>query len=140
MNRNLLIGVGFFLAIVVGGFFIVGSIKSKPKIVQEQRDVSVQNPQATGLIREVSMSASEYSFSPAKVTANSGEHIKILFTNSGSFSHNITIPELGVESKTINPGESTVLEFDAGKKGVFSFYCSVGGHRDLGMKGELTIE
>jgi plastocyanin len=35
---------------------------------------------------------------------------------------------------------STFIEFVANKKGKFEYYCSVGEHRAMGMKGNLVVE
>jgi plastocyanin len=42
--------------------------------------------------------------------------------------------------KVRDSDESTFVEFVVDKKGNFEYYCSVGQHRENGMKGNLIVE
>lgn len=42
--------------------------------------------------------------------------------------------------KIIEGGQEDVIEFTPDKAGSFEYYCSVGKHREMGMKGMLTVE
>lgn len=46
----------------------------------------------------------------------------------------------GVKTKVINGGETDTVEFTPDKAGSFEYYCSVGKHRAMGMKGTVTVE
>lgn len=91
-------------------------------------------------VREVSVEGDEYAFSPPSLILAAGETVRLTFTNNGSFPHNLTIDELGVATKTILGGQSDTVEFTVEETGVYTYYCSVGNHRALGMEGELTAE
>ena len=80
----------------------------------------------------------EFSFDPAKLTLKAGEASTIILKNTGSIEHDFTVEDLGF--KLTVPGGNTrekVLKID--KPGNYQFYCSVAGHKDAGMKGELTV-
>ena len=50
------------------------------------------------------------------------------------------IDEFGVRTKQITAGQTDEINFTADKVGTFEYYCSVGKHRALGMKGNLIVE
>ena len=63
-------------------------------------------------------------------------------TNDGSVDHNLEVegPEGEQElEQDLAPGQSGTLTVDLSKPGKYEFYCPVGGHRDLGMEGEITV-
>jgi plastocyanin len=91
-------------------------------------------------IREISVDGNEYEFSPSSITVTEGEKVRLIFTNVGSMPHDFVIDELGVRSRTISGGGTDTVEFTANQSGTFSFYCSVGNHRALGMEGDLEVQ
>ena len=68
-----------------------------------------------------------------------GEKIKIEFTSTEGF-HDFVIDELEAKTAKVTSGESTSVEFVANQAGTFSYYCSVGKHRDFGMEGTFIVE
>ena len=136
MNKNLLVGLGFFFAVIIIGFFLVGSAKPKARAsLQISQSSSVPN-----VNKEIDVSAKEYSFTPSNITVNKGETVKIVFTNNGLFPHNFTISDLGLITGNINPGDSKTIIFTANKIGEFAYFCSIDGHKDLGMQGSLVVQ
>lgn len=90
--------------------------------------------------REITIVGSEFSFSPAQITVKAGQKVKIIFENNGKAPHNLVIEELGISTKVIGNGETNSIEFIASTQGKFDIICSVPGHKELGMKAELTVE
>lgn len=89
----------------------------------------------------ITESGTDFKFSQPNPTAKSGK-ITVRFSNDGQAPHAIEIektPKGDVESKTIQPGESTTLSVDL-KPGKYEFYCPVANHKELGMTGELTVD
>jgi len=82
---------------------------------------------------------SNFAFSPTEIKVKKGDKVKIIFQNTGGF-HDFVIDELKVKTSQIQGGKSETLEFIADKTGTFEFYCSVGTHRQMGMKGSLIVE
>ena len=68
-----------------------------------------------------------------------GDKVIIKFTNTAGL-HNWILDEFNVATKQVKTGESSSVEFIAYKRGTFEYYCSVGGHRFEGMKGNLIVE
>lgn len=87
----------------------------------------------------VAMAASNFKYDVTEIRAKAGEPLTIAVTNDEGF-HDLVIDELEVNSGMIPAGETMELEIPTDKPGTYEFYCSVGEHRAMGMKGMLIIE
>ncbi len=96
------------------------------------------NALPTGPVKEFTVTGSNYAFAPATLSVQKGDHVKITFVNSGGM-HDFVIDGFNVRTKTVQSGAQDVVEFDATQSGTFEYYCSVGNHRAMGMKGTLTV-
>jgi len=85
------------------------------------------------------VSASNFSFSPKEMRVKKGEKVKIVLTNIGG-THDLVLDAFNVRTPQIGDGKTATIEFTADKTGTFEYYCSVGSHRALGMKGNLIVE
>ncbi len=65
-----------------------------------------------------------------------GNTVAIFFENTDSMKHDFVIPEFGVQTKLLDPGEVEKIQFEATKSGIFDYFCSI--HADQ-MKGSITI-
>ena len=76
----------------------------------------------------------------AKVLHAKAGMVTIDFTNRSQLRHNVRL-EVGEKefggTKTIGHGSTTVTVKLA--KGTYNFYCSVPGHEDAGMSGQLIV-
>lgn len=96
--------------------------------------------ESTGSVKEFTVEGSNFKFLPATMTVNKGDTVKITFKNTGGF-HDFVIDEFkGAKTKQIGANASETIEFVADKAGTFEYYCSVGNHRGMGMKGTLTVK
>lgn len=82
----------------------------------------------------------EFEFSTDKMVVKAGEPVTITFKNEGRISHNLAIPELSVTTKTIQGGKTAEMTFTPEKPGTYRFICSVPGHAQAGMHGELIVQ
>lgn len=89
---------------------------------------------------EVTVEGDEYSFSPATITVAAGKTVKLIFKNVGNNIHTWTIDDLNASTGSVFPGSSKTVEFDAVPAGTYEIYCSVAGHKELGMVGTLKVE
>jgi plastocyanin len=80
-----------------------------------------------------------YYFKPNVITVKKGDTVKITLTNKEGM-HDFVIDEFNVKTKRIKAGETDTVTFVADKTGSFEYYCSVGTHRAMGMKGKLIVE
>ena len=137
MSKNLLIGLGVFLAVVVVGFFLVRS--PKPSVQNAQNSTPATSSSTASPVKEINISAKEFAYTPSSVSVNVGETVKINLTNDGTTTHNLTIAELGVKTKDVNPGESDSVTFTPKTTGAYTFFCSIDSHKDLGLQGTLEV-
>ncbi len=90
-------------------------------------------------VKEFTVSGANFSFTPAAMAVKKGDQVKITFKNVEGL-HDWRLDEFNVATKRLNSGEEETVTFTADKAGNFEYYCSVGNHRALGMKGVLTVE
>lgn len=98
-------------------------------------------PSASGTqaVKEFIVTGKNFSFSPDVISVKKGDRVKITFKNTAGF-HDFVIDEFGAATKQGQAPFEEVLEFTANKTGSFEYYCSVGSHRIMGMKGILKVE
>jgi len=85
------------------------------------------------------ISGSNYEYSPASFTVQSGEEVTIRFDNENG-THDLVFEGLGVGTQVISGGQSETITFTAPEPGSYNYYCSVGNHRTLGMEGVMSVE
>ena len=95
--------------------------------------------ETSSAVKEFTVSGSNFAFAPSTMSVNKGDKVRITFKNIEG-NHDLKIDELGVNTGIIKAGEQKVVEFVATKSGSFEYYCSVGSHRAMGMKGTLTVK
>ena len=100
--------------------------------------VNVGASASTGATKEFTVTGSNYKFAPATMTIKKGDTVKITFVNAGGM-HDFVIDEFNVRTNRLEGGDSQTVSFVADKAGSFEYYCSVGQHRAMGMKGTLTV-
>lgn len=92
---------------------------------------------ATGQVVRVTVTMKDMRYSPESVTVRAGDQLVIDLVNADSTTHDLVIG--AARSARIGPGAST--EFDAGVIGASSQgFCSVAGHRQMGMVFDVIVE
>ncbi len=99
---------------------------------------SVDLSLGTTVVKEFTVTGKNFSFDPSTINVKKGDKVKITFVNSEGF-HNFIIDQFSLVSKTTKSPTTETLEFTADKTGSFEYYCSVGTHRAMGMKGTLIV-
>lgn len=75
-----------------------------------------------------------------ELTANVGDTVRLTVINGDPVLHDLLIDEFGQDTgELIALEETAVLEFVVDRPGVFSYYCSIPGHRQIGMEGLLRV-
>jgi nitrite reductase (NO-forming) len=93
----------------------------------------------TTAVKEFTVIGSNFTFTPNTIEVKPGDTVKITFQSATGF-HDLTLDEFAVATKQLKAGESETVQFVADKTGSFEYYCSVGNHRAMGMKGTLTVK
>jgi cytochrome c oxidase subunit 2 len=151
-NAGIIIAV---ILVLAGGFFLYKSQKTatSPQTSTTQSNdkmmkaapTEVMAPtsgamkEAAGAVKEFTVTGKKFSFTPATLTVNKGDKVKITFKNAEGM-HNFMLDEFNAKTKTIQSGAEDTVEFTADKTGSFEYYCGVGNHRAMGMKGTLTVK
>ncbi|MDP3768025.1 MAG: cupredoxin domain-containing protein [Dehalococcoidia bacterium] len=107
---------------------------------------------------EYIVTAFEWGFSPERIPLRLGEARRIELVNTGDVLHNLKIDEAlpaeDVQSESSGPlaggqgdlfvgtaaGGNGALVFTPLETGTFVFYCTIEGHRGLGMEGAVVVE
>ncbi len=131
------------------------SPEEKPVVVEDHEEpVVAQEPSETetdtgmnaetGSTKTFVLTAENFKFmmdgqDGPELKVKQGDTVKIEFTSTSGF-HDFVIDEFKAATLKVKAGEATSVEFVADKKGTFEYYCSVGSHRQQGMKGNLIVE
>lgn len=87
----------------------------------------------------IELSMDNFSYSQKEILVNKGDLVTIKVTNTQG-THDFVIDELGLNSGIVPTGESKTFEFRADREGIYEYYCSVGNHRQMGMRGKLIVQ
>jgi cytochrome c oxidase subunit 2 len=69
-----------------------------------------------------------------------GKPVRIRLT-SDDVTHGFLLPEFGIDTGPISPGEFTMVEFTPLKPGVYRFYCNIlCSHHHGAMNGQIVVE
>lgn len=98
-------------------------------------------PAAAATVKVAADPSGALAFVQKSLTAKAGK-VTFEFTNDSPVPHNLTFEKAGTEdelggTKTITGGSDSITLTLA--KGSYTYYCSVPGHEDAGMKGTLTV-
>jgi plastocyanin len=89
----------------------------------------------------IAVTLKDFSITLSKMPAKAGTYT-FTVTNTGPASHNLTINGPGVAKQTTGtfaPSSTPKTLTVTLKNGKYDFYCSVPGHKQLGMNVEVTI-
>jgi uncharacterized cupredoxin-like copper-binding protein len=94
---------------------------------------------ANAQVVEIDVAQSGLAFTKTTATANAGT-VELKSKNPQSLSHDISIKGNGVDEQgnMVSSGGVSTVTVDL-KPGTYTFYCSVPGHEQAGMKGTLTV-
>lgn len=107
-----------------GGWMMGGTSSSVPPSIEGATAVTV--------------TVDDFAFSPASLTATSGQALNVTVRNTDEIVHDMTIPAFGVHA-VVQPGQSVTFGIRAGSAGTYPFFCTVAGHAQAGMRGVLTV-
>lgn len=94
----------------------------------------------TGKAVAVTVVGKNFGFEPGTIKVKKGDTVTVTFQNQTG-THDWVVDEFqGARTKIIQGGQTDTVTFVADKVGTFEYYCSVGSHRQMGMKGSLIVE
>jgi plastocyanin len=94
-----------------------------------------------GAGQTVKVSETEFKLNPANPSVGKTGKVKIQVTNDGSTTHALEVegPNGEVKTAPIQPGKSATLNADLSKAGSYQWYCPIGNHKAMGMKGTIKV-
>jgi plastocyanin len=157
--RQVLIGVTVLFAAVVVGTAVYSVFNAEDEQEEREHELASEEVEAEAEVdkaeeggpappqpasaTEVALTSPEdgsLSFSPEGLEAPAG-NITIEYDNPSQVGHNVAVElegELLGESDTIS-GDVAILELTEVAPGEYVYYCTVPGHREGGMEGDLTV-
>jgi uncharacterized cupredoxin-like copper-binding protein len=119
--------------------FVFGK-ESESKAAGGETAAQTTAPAQTGpTVQTVQVSESEWKIQLPKTTLKPGKYT-FDDKNDGKVPHNLVVQGTGVEEATsdLAPGQSESLTVEL-KPGTYDFFCSIPGHKQLGMDQEVTV-
>ena len=105
----------------------------------ETEDSKEDTVMEKGEVKEFTVEGTPFAFSETEIKVKQGDTVKITFVNKQGM-HDWVVDEFSARTKQLQAGSSETISFVADKAGTFEYYCSVGNHRQQGMKGSLIVE
>ncbi|MBI2054096.1 MAG: cupredoxin domain-containing protein [Candidatus Staskawiczbacteria bacterium] len=139
------------IAVVVGliaigalAYYMMGNQYQYQPISENENKITENIPEENEnapvpVRREFTVTGRNFSFMPSEIRVKQGDIVKITFDNAQGF-HDWVVDEFNARTSQMQAPAKAEAQFTADKTGVFEFYCSVGEHRKLGMKGSLIVE
>jgi plastocyanin len=119
--------------------FVFGK-ESESKAAGGETAAQTTAPAQTGpTVQTVQVSESEWKIQLPKTTLKAGKYT-FDDKNDGKVPHNLVVQGTGVEEATsdLAPGQSESLTVEL-KPGTYDFFCSIPGHKQLGMDQKVTV-
>jgi len=113
-------------------------------------------------VTEITVEATDFSYNPIAITIPAGKRVTLALTNKGAVEHDFVVDKINVtdvETSDNGPaahhqmgdmseydlhffakaGETATLQFTAMEPGTYEIFCSIEGHKEAGMIGELIV-
>jgi uncharacterized cupredoxin-like copper-binding protein len=104
-------------------------------------DKAPSSANEVAVLKTIEVKESEFKLKPAEITLDQPGTYVFKAVNSGETAHALEVEGQGIEEETeeIQPGQSAELKVEL-KAGTYELYCPVGGHKEEGMEGKLTVK
>lgn len=137
-----IIGIVILLALGVVGYKIMRKSNLQPSSTAMKKETStlpISPVTKAENVKEITITGSNFKFDMNEIKVKKGETVKLTFKNAEGF-HDWNLDELNAHTKKIPAGQEDTITFIANTAGTFEYYCSVGNHRAMGMKGNFIVE
>ena len=116
---------------------------------------------ASSPAKEMTVNMTEFGFEPNTITVTAGEPVKLTLVNNGAVEHDFVVEVIPVKDVSTEgmemdhmsgdhaeydlhtataAGATSTLSFTATTPGTYKIICSVPGHKEAGMTGELIVK
>lgn len=134
MNPRSLLGITLFAALALAS--------ACAQLPPEAGPATPEVVSADGVQRLTVLVSNENRFSPSQIVVKAGMPIELTLRSIGLAAHDFTIAD-GVDEPVkiaVDGGGTTTATFTLDRPGTYKFICSVPGHADGGMHGEIRAE
>lgn len=146
--KNILIAIVVIVLLVLGYNAVRDTAPVTENTQESEQSATGTNQTGTstvgtstpGQVKSFVVDAANFKFSMSEMRVQQGDTVRVTLRNTEGF-HDFVIDEFpGAKTAQIQAGQEQTIEFVADKKGTFEYYCSVGSHRAMGMRGSLIVE
>ncbi|HLO02451.1 MAG TPA: cupredoxin domain-containing protein [Symbiobacteriaceae bacterium] len=112
---------------------------------------------SAGPAQEVRLETNAMTFNTNQIEVKAGRPVKLDLVNTDSVLHDFAIQKIDVKVKaaghddhahadttdlhvSASAGKTGTVEFTPEAAGTYTYYCTVAGHRDAGMEGQLVVK
>jgi uncharacterized cupredoxin-like copper-binding protein len=111
---------------------------------------------------ELTVEMTDFAYTPSSVTIPAGQPVTLTVNNTGKIEHDFVVEKIDVATEVIQdngsnahhahgaeqnfdlhisarPGEASIVQLTISEPGTYKVFCSVEGHEEAGMIGELTV-
>ncbi|MDW8060067.1 MAG: cupredoxin domain-containing protein [Thermomicrobium sp.] len=91
---------------------------------------------------KITIEMSEYKYNPSTISVSAGQSVTVTLKNVGTLQHDFHCDQINpTTSALVDPGKSLDFTFTApSQAGTYDFWCTVAGHKELGMVGKLEVK
>ena len=110
-------------------------------------------------VNEITIVEKEFSFTPSSITVKAGEPVRLTLQNQGAVEHDFVVEQVSISNMNVvqgnahdhgsgttydlhvstDPERESIIEFTVTEPGTYRIFCSVAGHVEGGMVGELIV-
>jgi plastocyanin len=89
----------------------------------------------------LNVTATEFKFDPANVTAKTGQPVTLNLNNKGTVIHDWVVQGMSIPvSVEAQPGKTASVTFTPPTAGTFKVVCTQPAHEQSGMVGQLVVQ
>jgi uncharacterized cupredoxin-like copper-binding protein len=111
---------------------------------------------------ELIVEMSDFAYSPSSITLPAGQPVTLSLNNTGKIEHDFVVEAIDATTEVIQdngsnahhahgaeqnydlhvsarPGETSIVQLTIAEPGTYKIICSVPGHKEAGMIGELIV-
>jgi uncharacterized cupredoxin-like copper-binding protein len=111
---------------------------------------------------DITVEMTDFAYDPASITVPAGEPVTLTLKNMGNIEHDFVVEKIDATTQVIedsgsdahhahgpqqnydlhvsaNAGDTSIIQLTVSEPGSYYIFCSVEGHKEAGMIGELVV-
>lgn len=118
--------------------------------------------QASTPVTDITVDLTDFAYNPSSITVPADEPVTLTLKNIGNIEHDFVVEKIDATMKLVqdsgseihhahgeeqnydlhvsaNAGDTSVIQLTVSEPGTYKIFCSVEGHEEAGMIGELVV-